>query len=84
MLIDFILQIMDLTDKEQEIYNEYLDSLQNLSVNSKPMIDMLTDVAGENKDYSRVIVKCIEDQLERVRKLSDELYFDLIILFLLP
>ncbi len=57
---------MALTEKEGEIYNEYLETLQNLTFNSKTVIDVLTEVADENKEYARVIVQCIEDQLEKV------------------
>jgi len=57
---------MALTEKELEVQKEYLDTLNTLNCNSKPLIDVLTDVAEENKEFARVIVKCIEDQLEKV------------------
>lgn len=57
---------MALTEKELEVQKEYLDTLNTLHFNSKPLIDVLTDVADENKEFARVIVKCIEDQLEKV------------------
>lgn len=57
---------MAFTEKELEVQKEYLDTLNTLNDNSKPLIDVLTEVADENKEYARVIVKCIEDQLERV------------------
>lgn len=55
-----------LTEKQAEIREEYLKTLQDLTFNSKPLIDVLTEVAEENKDFAPTIVNCIKDQLENV------------------
>lgn len=57
---------MAFTEKELEVQKEYLDTLNTLNCNSKPLIDVLTDIAEESREFARVIVKCIEDQLEKV------------------
>lgn len=55
-----------LTEKEEEIKEEYLKTLQDLTFNSKPLIDVLTEVAEENKEYASTIADCIVEQLEKV------------------
>ena len=55
-----------LSEREEEVKEEYLKTLQDLTFNSKPLIDVLTEVADENKEYAACIVDCIEEQLERV------------------
>ncbi|KAG4070353.1 hypothetical protein HA402_006495 [Bradysia odoriphaga] len=42
-----------------DIEKEYLSSLSDLNWNSKPLILMLTDVAGENIDHAQIIVDAI-------------------------
>ena len=57
---------------EEEIESEYLSSLVDLNVNSKPLINMLTMLAGDyyNKDKSKckahVIVRAVEKHLAKV------------------
>ena len=46
---------------------EYQSTLEDLSFNSKPHINMLTMLADENHEYSPHIVKTIEDRLLQVR-----------------
>ena len=53
----------------------YQASLEDLSFNSKPHINMLTMLAEENKEYSPHIVKVIEDRLLQVNTLFD--FFDI-------
>lgn len=52
--------------KEQEIEEEYLSSLTDLNVNSKPLINMLTMLAEENIEHAPVIVKAVEKHLAKV------------------
>lgn len=54
--------------KEKEIEEEYLSSLTDLNVNSKPLINMLTIVAEDNMEYAHVIVKAVEKHLAKVFK----------------
>lgn len=54
------------SEREEEVKEEYLKTLQDLTFNSKPLIDVLTEVADENREYAACIVDCIEEQLERV------------------
>ena len=53
--------------RQQEIIGEeYASSLADLTVNSKPLINMLTMLAEENVDSAAVIVKVIEKHLAQV------------------
>lgn len=63
-----MLQIMGSrqTEREEEIKEEYLKTLQDLTVNNKILIDVLTEVADENREYASSIVECIEEQIENV------------------
>uniref|UniRef100_A0A1B0DJQ6 Uncharacterized protein n=1 Tax=Phlebotomus papatasi TaxID=29031 RepID=A0A1B0DJQ6_PHLPP len=54
----------------KEIGEEYLSSLADLNVNSKPLINMLTIIAEENIEHAEVIVKAVEHHLA---KLSSDL-----------
>ena len=55
-----------LCEREFEVKEEYLKTLQDLTFNSKPLIDVLTEVADENREHAACIVDCIEEQLEKV------------------
>ncbi|XP_059622586.1 uncharacterized protein LOC132265822 [Phlebotomus argentipes] len=50
----------------KEIGEEYLSSLADLNVNSKPLINMLTIIAEENIEHAEVIVKAVEQHLAKV------------------
>lgn len=50
----------------KEIAEEYASSLADLTVNSKPLINMLTILAEENIDHAGVIVETVEKHLEKV------------------
>lgn len=52
--------------KEKEIAEEYASSLADLTVNSKPLINMLTILAEENVEHAGVIVDTVEKHLEKV------------------
>ncbi|XP_058118043.1 uncharacterized protein LOC131260360 [Anopheles coustani] len=56
-----------LPDKRaKEIEQEYLSSLADLNVNSKPLINMLTILAEENLEYAQIIVSAVEKHLAKV------------------
>lgn len=50
----------------KEIADEYASSLADLTVNSKPLINMLTILAEENIEHAGVIVETVEKHLEKV------------------
>lgn len=52
--------------RAKEIETEYLSSLADLNVNSKPLINMLTILAEENLDYAPIIVNAVEKHLAKV------------------
>lgn len=52
--------------REKEIEDEYLSSLNDLNVNSKPLINMLTMLADENMENAHVIVRAIEAHITQV------------------
>ena len=51
----------------EEIGDDYASSLEELTFNSKPLINSLTMIAGENIASGRCIVKAIENRLKKVR-----------------
>lgn len=53
--------------RSKEIETEYLSSLADLNVNSKPLINMLTILAEENLDYAPIIVNAVEKHLAKVQ-----------------
>ncbi|KAG5673844.1 hypothetical protein PVAND_003855 [Polypedilum vanderplanki] len=52
--------------KEKEIEEEYLSSLMDLNVNSKPLINMLTMLAEDNLENAAIIVRAIEKHILQV------------------
>lgn len=54
--------------RETAIEEEYLSSLMDLNVNSKPLINMLTMLADDNIEFAHVIVKAVEKHLAQVFK----------------
>ena len=46
--------------------DEYLSSLMDLNVNSKPLINMLTMLADDNLQCAPVIVRAIEKHITQV------------------
>lgn len=54
--------------KEKEVEEEYLSSLMDLNVNSKPLINMLTMLADDNLQCGaeHVIVRAIEKHIMQV------------------
>ncbi|KAG4070395.1 hypothetical protein HA402_006537 [Bradysia odoriphaga] len=49
-----------------EIEKEYLSSLSDLNVNSKPLISMLTMLAEENIEHGQVIVDVIVKHITKI------------------
>ncbi|XP_053697844.1 uncharacterized protein LOC128744695 isoform X2 [Sabethes cyaneus] len=57
---------MTVDKRAKEIESEYLSSLADLNVNSKPLINMLTLLADDNLNYAQIIVGTIEKHLAKV------------------
>ncbi|XP_053668555.1 uncharacterized protein LOC128718962 [Anopheles marshallii] len=55
-----------LEGRAKQIEKEYLSSLADLNVNSKPLINMLTILAEENLEYAQIIVHAVEKHLLKV------------------
>lgn len=51
----------------KEVIDAFVSTLQDLTVNSKPLINVLTMIADENEPYSKNIVEAIETHLSKVR-----------------
>lgn len=49
-----------------EVVEDYKSSLSDLAINSKPLINMLTMLAEENKEYAESIVQAIETHILKV------------------
>ena len=50
----------------ESIREEYASSLTDLTFNSKPIINSLTIIAGENSQAAEIIVDAIEDRIRSV------------------
>jgi pre-mRNA cleavage complex 2 protein Pcf11 len=50
----------------KEVAEEYASSLSDLTVNSKPLINMLTMLADENIMHAPIIVQAVEKHLQKV------------------
>ena len=44
----------------------YLERLRALTFNSKPVIDELTIIAEDNRNYAPIVVDCIKDKIIKV------------------
>lgn len=55
----------------EEVKEEYYSSLRDLTINSKPLICMLTTLAEENAAHACYIVEVIEDHLQKVNIFCD-------------
>jgi len=54
-------------EKEREVFELYSEDLDRLTINSKPVINNLTEVADEYKrEFAPLIVRIIEDRVKRV------------------
>ncbi|XP_071642109.1 uncharacterized protein Pcf11 isoform X4 [Temnothorax longispinosus] len=59
--------IMFASTKSKEVAEEYISSLSDLTINSKPLINMLTMLAEDNIEHASAIVQAVEDHLQKVR-----------------
>ena len=50
----------------EEVVEDYKSSLADLAINSKPLINMLTMLADENKEFGPQIVQAIESHIIKV------------------
>ena len=55
-----------MSNMEKEVGEEYASSLSDLTVNSKPLINVLTILAHENIMHAPVIVQTVERHLQQV------------------
>ncbi|KAL0115350.1 hypothetical protein PUN28_010706 [Cardiocondyla obscurior] len=55
------------TPKSKEVADEYISSLSDLTINSKPLINMLTMLAEDNIEHAPAIVQAVETHLQKVR-----------------
>ena len=51
----------------EDICKDYASSLEDLTFNSKPLINMLTMLAEENSQHAAEIVKLIEKRIYEVK-----------------
>ena len=56
-------------DGRQSLVNQYVAELQDLTFNSKPLINTLTMIASENPQASSGIAEAIERRIASVRYL---------------
>ncbi len=50
----------------EEVADDYRSSLGDLTFNSKPIINMLTMIAEENKEHAPAVVQVIEEHIKKV------------------
>ena len=56
-----------LTTREQDVYDRYSEDLEQLTFNSKPIINGMTGLANDySSDFPHVIVRAIEDKIQTV------------------
>lgn len=60
---------MDNEKQEKEIADSYLSSLIDLTINSKPLINMLTILAEENIEHGQAIVNAVQQHIAKVLNL---------------
>uniref|UniRef100_A0A182M518 PCFS4-like zinc finger domain-containing protein n=1 Tax=Anopheles culicifacies TaxID=139723 RepID=A0A182M518_9DIPT len=70
-------QTSAIESRAKQIEKEYLSSLADLNVNSKPLINMLTILAEENLEYAQIIVNAVEKHLTKVNEKIREKMFSL-------
>ena len=54
----------------EDVCKEYASSLEDLTFNSKPLINMLTMLAEENRQLAAQIVKLIEKRIYEVNSFA--------------
>lgn len=55
----------------EEFAAEYESELKELTFNSKPLINTLTIIAGENLHNAAIIVQIIQNRIKQVRTCKD-------------
>ncbi|XP_011644136.1 pre-mRNA cleavage complex 2 protein Pcf11-like isoform X2 [Pogonomyrmex barbatus] len=53
--------------KSKEVADEYISSLSDLTINSKPLINMLTMLAEDNIEHAPAIVQAVETHLQKLQ-----------------
>jgi len=56
-----------LTGMAREVAEKYKETLVTLTFNNKIVINTLTEIAKEDRNYASVIVSTIEERLRKVR-----------------
>jgi pre-mRNA cleavage complex 2 protein Pcf11 len=51
-----------------EVAEDFKDALQDLKINSKPEIDVLTVIAKENTEHAQAISRVLENHIKTVRE----------------
>lgn len=59
-----------LQDQETNARKDYIESLSDLTTNSKPLINTLSIVAGENRRFAKTITGAIESHILKVADLG--------------
>ena len=54
----------------EEVSNEYKSAIQDLTFNSKPLINALTMLAEDNKESGAIIIQVICDRIKEVNILQ--------------
>jgi pre-mRNA cleavage complex 2 protein Pcf11 len=60
-----------------EVAEDFKEALQDLKINSKPEIDVLTVIAKENTEHAQAISRVLENHIKSVRinrKYSSSVY----------
>lgn len=57
---------MEKEKQAKEIADAYLSSLIDLTINSKPLINMLTMLAEENIEHGQAIVDAVQQHIAKV------------------
>ena len=50
-----------------EVAEDFKEALQDLKINSKPEIDVLTVIAKENTEHAQAISRVLENHIKSVR-----------------
>lgn len=63
---DNMTSMVKMSKVAKEVAEEYASSLSDLTLNSKPLINMLTMLAEENIMHAPIIVQAVEKHLQKV------------------
>jgi pre-mRNA cleavage complex 2 protein Pcf11 len=56
-----------------EVAEDFKEALQDLRINSKPEIDVLTVIAKENTEHAQAISRVLENHIKTVSKLFGDM-----------